>query len=313
MDTLNGKMSHRDLPLRVLNSLLVTLVIVSTVTATLLPLTIHFTLTTTLLIIDLLTIRLLNLHWHLLHDAVHRTLFETAWVNEWVGQILSVLFFSSFTALRFGHLLHHRINRFEDTSEVYFDDKPPRLAYYIEILGGFYLVAEFLAPLLSLIPQSIAAKVVKYFQQQLTHKPETLAALRRLVESARYRQLRWEALAQLAFFSLAVGLYWHHLGLFFAYFFLRALLVSYYNNMPHYGNSVKVDRNAADNAYLPTGLARLFLNFNYHRTHHCHPNIPWYGLPAQFAKDKDNYQANFLRSYFAQLKGPIASQQLPLT
>ncbi len=96
-----------------------------------------------ILTLDVVLLRITNVHWHLIHEAAHRILFSQSRLNEHAGYWLSVFFFSSFNALRFGHLLHHRTNRHEDLTEVYFGKRPPRLRYYAEILGGFFLIAEF--------------------------------------------------------------------------------------------------------------------------------------------------------------------------
>ena len=36
-------------------------------------------------------------------------------------------------------------------------------------------------------------------------------------------------------------------------------------------------------------LALLFLNNNFHAVHHMHPHLPWYGLPAAYASQRDYY------------------------
>ena len=54
-----------------------------------------------------------------------------------MGQLLSALFFTGFTIIRFGHLVHHKTNRYEDLTEVYDTGAAPNLAYYGEILGTY--------------------------------------------------------------------------------------------------------------------------------------------------------------------------------
>ena len=36
-------------------------------------------------------------------------------------------------------------------------------------------------------------------------------------------------------------------------------------------------------------LSLLFLNNNFHVVHHCHPNVPWYDLPALYRGNRDHY------------------------
>ena len=106
------------------------------------------------LLFDCIVLRLTNLHWHLIHEAVHGILAKPRWLNELLGNLLSFVFNSSFAALRQGHLTHHRLNRTADVAEVYFDQRQPgRLAYYADILGGFFLVYCFLFPMLAWLPK----------------------------------------------------------------------------------------------------------------------------------------------------------------
>lgn len=263
-----------------------------------------------ILAFDILLLRLTNLQWHLIHEAAHRVLLPSPFWNETIGRILSLFFFSSFTVLRFGHLVHHQTNRFEDLTEVY-DKRPHTLMYYADILGGFYYVTEFLAPMVSLLPHRVRTWVFQYTSRQMSAKEKTVRALIRLHENTKkILTIRLECLAYLALLAFALNIYQNHLALFVAYFALRATLVAYYNNMPHYGNSVNVDTNAADNSYLPKWLSLLYLNFNYHRVHHQNPLAPWIALPDLFKQKHEPFDKSLLKSFFRQLAGPIALDRL---
>lgn len=63
-------------------------------------------------------------------------------------------------------------------------------------------------------------------------------------------------------------------------------------------------------------LAFLFLNNNYHVVHHCHPQVPWYDLPALYRGNRDHYlrrneayvyrsYAEIFRQYFLRAKDPV--------
>ena len=260
---------------------------------------------------DIITLRLTNLHWHLIHEAVHRILFPSSILNEKMGQLLSALFFTGFTIIRFGHLVHHKTNRYEDLTEVYDAATAPKLAYYGEILGGFFIVAEFIAPCLCLLPRSLLLNIAKKIKANHPEKEVMLQSFIRLIsQKQKFHRARLETILQILLFGLILFIFQQHLVLFLFYFLCRASLVSYYNNMPHYKNSVRLDINAADNSYLPPLLASTYLNFNYHRIHHEYPLLPWIDLPEKFNELKCTYDNHFIKHFFSQLKGPIHIRHL---
>jgi fatty acid desaturase len=59
------------------------------------------------------------------------------------------------------------------------------------------------------------------------------------------------------------------------------------------------------NLFMPKVFAMLVLNFNLHRIHHRHPNVPWIELPDYFARQFETYDQNFLIALLHQLCGPI--------
>src|SRR6185369_8520147 len=52
-----------------------------------------------------------NGFWALQHEAIHNLFAADQAVNRRAGRQMAVLFGSSFRILRFGHLMHHRVNR----------------------------------------------------------------------------------------------------------------------------------------------------------------------------------------------------------
>lgn len=63
-------------------------------------------------------------------------------------------------------------------------------------------------------------------------------------------------------------------------------------------------------------LALLFLNNNLHVVHHCHPQVPWYMLPALYRSNRDHYlrrnesyvfrnYAEIFRRFFLRAKDPV--------
>jgi len=261
------------------------------------------------ILIDLIALRLTNLRWHLLHEAIHGMLFSSRRWNEWAGRIMGLLLFSAFSILRFGHLNHHRSNRYGDTSEVYYDrDKPGRLQYYADILGVFFLKYEWLPLFAAWVPVSVLNRIITRLTDSTDNDDmrDTYNAVSQFIASKKMRRVvRFESFASLAFLALcfyAYGAYWPIL---LGVIAVRAMLLSYLDNMPHYRNTIKTDINAADNAYLPPFLSACYLHFNYHRVHHCFPKVPWKHLPKKFVETEDDFHCDYIKSYLEQLKGPV--------
>lgn len=267
------------------------------------------------LLFDLIAIRLTNIHWHLIHEAAHGVLAQPRQLNEALGHIMSVLFNSSFAALRQGHLMHHRVNRIADVTDVYFEKgKPNRLAYYVDILGGFFLVFCFIFPITALFGKKNVLRIVTMMEKKnqnhpsigLYQKTREIIAHSHVVRETR-RQMIWAllfmAVSLFVYLSHGLGLVW--LG----YFLLRAVGISYLNNMPHYRNTLN-DNMASDTAYLPKVLARCYLNFNYHKTHHLHPRAPWHVLPQLFEESGGEFDCHYIKAYLHQLRGPVYAEEL---
>ena len=122
---------HTPIPTKLNLSLSVLLITENCLILFALPWLIHSTIALSLvLLIDILCIRVTNFHWHLTHEAVHGLLAEPRWLNECLGFVLGALFLSSFSLSRYGHLNHHRNNRYADTQEVYYQKGKVSYVYY---------------------------------------------------------------------------------------------------------------------------------------------------------------------------------------
>ncbi|SEK41167.1 Fatty acid desaturase [Roseovarius azorensis] len=69
-------------------------------------------------------------------------------------------------------------------------------------------------------------------------------------------------------------------------------------------------------------LALIFLNNNLHVVHHTHPDVPWYRLPALYARNRDQYlarndgyvyrsYAEIFRAHFWRAKDPVPHPMWP--
>jgi fatty acid desaturase len=110
-------------------------------------------------------------------------------------------------------------------------------------------------------------------------------------------------------FGLIIFLYSSFLGVYFSYLFIRALLISSTDNLPHYGaNLDNID--GAFNLKTPVIWQKMILNFNFHKVHHKYPNVPWNVLPSKFIAEQGSFDQLYFKTYFKQWLGVIDKEIL---
>jgi fatty acid desaturase len=250
--------------------------------------------------------------WALLHESIHDVFSASFAVNRAAGRWLSVFFGSPFGILRLTHLSHHKFNRspLEKGTEMYKADETSRLMaafkYYFYILCGVYLL-EVCSALLFAVPKKAFRKLGERLVKQGDAQEKWLAG--KFLNDRRLREIRIDGLAILLLYSMSVYCYRGHWSLFVDLIAVRAVLISLMDNIYHYGTAIEVTV-SGHNLSLPRFLAAGLLNFNFHRVHHAHPNVPWTGLPRLFEQNADYCDDNFLVALFRQFLGPLTVDQL---
>lgn len=250
-----------------------------------------------------------NSLWAFIHEAVHGVMFTDKGANRAVGRALSVAFGASFDLLRWGHLLHHAHSRTRrERSEVYAGARPTAgfvVAYYLRILGGLYF-AEVVASLLMLLPRAWIAIAGR----RLASDDNVIEALvERMLAPQTLRAARVDALALLCVHGSALWLYGEHAWMYLASLAGRGLLISFVDNVFHYGTALDRPR-AAMNLSLASPLSMLILHFNLHGAHHLRPQVPWHRLPALHREQGTGFQDRWWPALFRQLRGPMAEARL---
>jgi len=250
--------------------------------------------------------------WALMHEAIHDAFHSSVTVNRVAGRWLSVLFGSPFEILRMTHLSHHKFNRspLEKGTEMYEPKQSSKWAasfkYFVYILCGVYLLEVFSAWLF-ILPKKIFRKFGAGLLERGDRQEKWLAV--KFLDENRQREIRIDGLAILLLFGASAYFYRGHWIAFASLIGARALLVSLMDNIYHYGTPVKITL-SGHNLSLPRLLAVGVLNFNYHRIHHTHPNVPWTGLPWLYAQSVEHCDANFFVALFNQFRGPLSIEQL---
>ncbi len=258
----------------------------------------------------LLPVLLSNAWWALIHEAIHGVLFPSRGVNRLVGRTQAILFGAAFDLLRWGHLLHHALNRTQrERSEVYVAGKDGlpwfTLSYYFRLTGGLYWF-EVLGALIFLLPRP----AIRWAASRLGGEHNVVDPLTdKLLVPATLRAVRIDGGLVLALYGLAFSLYGEHAWMLVLALMGRAFLISVVDNAFHYGTPLN-DTKYARNLSLPAWASALLLNFNLHGAHHLKPGLAWWELPGYHRHSRAGFQGNWIGALLHQFRGPIPEHQL---
>ena len=247
--------------------------------------------------------------WALLHEAIHGVFNSSSRLNRVFGRILAICFGSPFNILRLTHLSHHKFNRAvtEKGTEIY-DPKivscfRASIQYFFYIFCGLYLL-EVTSIFIFFLPRKMFRRMRLRLLKQGNVQEKWLAA--QFTDEAVVRQTQIDGLGIYVILALSACCFGQHWPVFAALLMLRTFLVSFYDNVYHYGTPLGVTV-SGHNLFMPRSISRLVLNFNLHRIHHRYPNVPWTQLPKYFVGQSEVYDQHFLTAALNQLRGPIAA------
>jgi fatty acid desaturase len=254
---------------------------------------------------------LTNPYWSLIHEAIHEMFHPNRSVNMFFGRLLAILFGAPFRILRLSHLVHHKLNRLPVEGTEYYDRSTSSKAraapgYYFQILLGLYLV-EVLSPVYFLLPRR---RLLWCYQRFMRPDGVSGILMKNWLGAEALREIRFDGLLTLVWLALSFFCYGERWPLLLGALLARAVLISFLDNVYHYGTPVS-DLFFARNLRLPGAAAKLLLNFNLHGVHHVNPAIPWIDLPRAFDAQGGKYQDDYFVAALRQLRGPIALQDLP--
>ena len=251
-----------------------------------------------------------NPFWSLLHEAIHDMFHPSRRINRWAGRLLAVFFGSPFLVLRLSHLLHHKLNRSPvEATELYAPEKTSKarasLGYFAHILGGLYLL-ELASPLLFFLPKAILRRMEKkYFSG--ADLPGNL--MRGLMREEGIREMRVDGLVILALLAASAASYGARWPWLAVILLARAFLISFLDNVYHYGTPVD-DTFYARNLSLPRVFSAGLLHFNLHGIHHRNPAIPWAGLSEAFRREAGVFEGNYFLAALSQFSGPLTRSEM---
>ena len=250
-------------------------------------------------------------HWALIHEAIHGLLLPRRAANDRLARLLAILFGVPFRAVRFAHLRHHRYNRTRWGREEVYDPaaQQPLIAYgfhYFRITFGLYL-GELALCLLCWLPRSVLRRHVRALCPDLEDGSGGMGTLaeRDVLSAPILAQIRFDAVCIVVLYAAAFISYGEHWPILAAFLAVRAFIASQLDHAPHHDTPLD-RRDHALNLSAPRWLQYLLLNFNFHRTHHQHPNLPWRSLEAMSAFEAGDI--SFVRGVLRQWRGPIAME-----
>ena len=238
--------------------------------------------------------------YSIIHEAEHGVLFADARLNTAGGIVMSAFFPGPFHLLRQGHIGHHLRNRSDDEAfDVWFDGESPawKWVQLIGILtGAFYVMV-------------VLGNVVVLFLPFLLHRrwfqfDRPTAAF---MDSLNPRYARLIALEAAGVIGMHVAIVWlmripvlHYVALYGAFGFLWSAL----QYVHHFGTERHVTRGAR-NLWIFYPVDKLWLNHNWHRTHHEYPTVSWRYLEAVGMESQSGDDRAFLPwAYFKMWSGP---------
>lgn len=247
-------------------------------------------------------VALSSAHWGLIHEAIHKVLHEDAQANERLGRLLSVLMGASFHVLRFGHLMHHKLNRDWHSERVQARTWRVRADYYFNLFFGLYLSEFFLSISIALLPRRAFMRLAN--ATILKGYPEVAVAGERfLYVRGNVKPLRVDMACMAVLYGSAFYAYGAAWPWLLAFIGARAMVISFLDNIYHYatpGDNSKAGKELA----LPTVLSLLILRSNYHETHHLNPDVPWHQLPHTHAAQNRQFDGPWFAHARMQLAGP---------
>lgn len=259
-----------------------------------------------------------NPMWFLTHEAFHRNLHPDGKTNDRLGKVLAVFFGAPYEVVRFGHLMHHRFNgSLFDRPDLYDPATTSRprawASYLFSTFGGLYL-----QELLCFYPFFLGKKTLAGLLKMLFDREDPVEgklveqAERVFLDDATIASVRLQAAAFTVLMLVSLILYggwWFLVPLMLA---ARGVLVSFFNNLPHYAAAQAADGKSL-NLSMPR-LAHLFyLDFYHHRVHHAAPTLPWTQLREGFAERGETYDMPFVRAALAQFEGPQQTRRTAAT
>lgn len=241
----------------------------------------------------------MQLGFGLAHEAAHAKLHANPRVNEALGIGLFTLFPGSYHLFAIAHLVHHHRNRSDAELEDYILPTETvwlkRVTYYLILCGMFWVLTP-----LALIGVAMVPK--RSIELPPPAKDASVSSrYLQFLNSVRPGRIRRDLLVTIVIWTAAfvlLHLRLSHLAICYAVF-------AFCWASQQYLYHVRTPRHAVLGAldlHLWRPFQWLYLNFNYHLTHHVAAWVPWIYLPKIAAEPP---KRSYLATYIEQWRPPV--------
>lgn len=244
-----------------------------------------------------------SLHWGLIHEGIHKNLLPDAEDNDRTSRLLGILMGASFHVLRFGHLMHHKLNRDWHSERIENSSLGARAYYYANLFFGLYLGEVITSLLFTLLPQKrfmqfARATFLKGYEEV------AIAGERFFFQRGNVEHVRNDMMASLAIYGGAFWFYGAHWPVLLGFLFARAMVISFLDNIYHYATPADNSK-AGKELVLPEFASLFLLRSNFHETHHLNPEVPWHALPQVHVQQGRCFDGPWMLHARLQLNGPV--------
>ena len=239
-----------------------------------------------------------NSIYAIVHEAEHNILHPNRTVNTLLGSFMALFFPAPFHLIRQGHLGHHQRNRSDDEAfDLYFEGESPFLRWlqlYGIITGMYWCIVALSNVVVVFLPWLLSRKHFEFNQPS--------AAFMESLNPRYWRIIRLEGLLAMLLhagiiYVLQVPLL--HYGVVYLGFGFSWSAMQY---LHHFGTERHVLRGAR-NVWFLAPIDLMWLNHNWHLTHHKQPTVPWIYLP-QLGREQDPQRDFMIWHYLRMWRGP---------
>ena len=239
-----------------------------------------------------------NSVYSVIHEAEHRILHPNPTINDLLGAGMALFFPAPYHLLRQGHIAHHRYNRSDSEAfDLYFEGDRPDVKWLklYGIITGAYWITVVLSNVVVLVFPFILKRRYYEFDRHLAEFMDWL-------KPDYWRLIKLEAFLAIVLHALIIWGMGIPVINYFVVYFGFGFSWSAMQYVHHFGTERHVLRGTR-NLWLLAPIDWIWLNHNWHLTHHQQPTVPWIYLP-NVAQEEDPKREFLLTHYLRMWRGP---------
>ncbi len=211
----------------------------------------------------------------LLHETVHRTPFQSVWLNKLVGRMCSMVLILPADWFRYFHLAHHRFTQEPDKDPELAEPKPETIPQYVFHISGLAVWR---------------GQITVLFRNAFRRNGDSFVPARgktKVMREAQTMLVLYLGLLAGSIWSGSTMLLWIWIvPLLVGQPFLRLYLLAEHGRCAFVANMFENTRTTFTNRLVRW----LAWNMPYHAEHHAYPAVPYHKLPAFHARTREHLQ-----------------------